>query len=59
MFSMELSYPSQKAYLRLLWVWIRTFVPKNLDFGSDQNPIELELWSYPKSEFGTSPSTEN
>ncbi len=26
---------------------------------ADQNQIELGLWSDPKSEFGTSPSTEN
>ncbi len=31
---------------------------ENLDFGSDQSPIELGLWVWPESQFGTSPSTE-
>ena len=47
---------SQNAYLRLPWVWIRTF-----------GPIELGIWVWPESyrtrtlesQFDTSPSTEN
>ncbi len=46
---------SQKPYLRLPWVWIQTFGPR-----------ELELWVWPEfyrtrtlgSQFDTSPSTE-